>query len=255
MATFRVIGVPIATMQIPDVIAKMEEWIASRDRTHYICVTNVHVVMEGRRDPSFLEVLNAADLCIPDGMPLVWIGRIRGHELCRQVRGTDLLLDFCRATAGTGYNHCFLGGRPGVGSKLAIELQRRYPGVRVTGMFSPPFRNLTKQEDDEIIEQINRAAPDVLWVGLGCPKQERWMRDHQDKLRVPVILGVGQAFDILSGEAPQAPRWMQENGLEWFFRLCREPRRLWRRYLIYNTAFIFTLLLESAYFHSQDREK
>ena len=253
-ASFQVIGVPIAVVKTPDVIARMEEWIANRQRTHYICVTNVHVIMEGRRDPSFREVLQAADLCIPDGMPLVWIGRSRGHAIHKQVRGTDLLVTFCRTTEKTGYAHFFLGGRPGVANKLANELTRRFPGVRVAGICSPPFRKLSPQEDDEIIEQINRAAPDVLWVGLGCPKQERWMREHRDKLRVPVILGVGQAFDILSGNAPQAPRWMQERGLEWLFRLCREPRRLWRRYLVYNTQFIFALLLESLHFNLQHRE-
>ena|ERR1039458_2302099 len=250
--SFKVLGIPIAAVQIPDVVAQMEKWIAVRDRTRYICVTNVHVIMEGRRDPSFLEVLKSADLCIPDGMPLVWIGGRRGHPECRQVRGTDLLLEFCCTSAGAGYSHFFLGGRPGVAHKLAMELQRRCPGVRVAGIFSPPFRKLTELEDDEMVEQINRAAPDVLWVGLGCPKQERWMREHRDKLHVPVILAVGQAFDILSGDAPQAPRWMQENGLEWLFRLCREPRRLWRRYLIYNTKFIFALLLESLFSPSPD---
>jgi N-acetylglucosaminyldiphosphoundecaprenol N-acetyl-beta-D-mannosaminyltransferase len=244
----------IAAVQIPEVIAQMEEWIADRERNHYICVANVHVIMEGREDPSFREVLLSADLCVPDGMPLVWVGRHRGHVLPRRVWGPDLLIDFCRATKDAGYTHFFLGGRPGVAINLANELQRRFPGVGVAGICSPPYRDLAQQEDDEITEQINRAAPDVLWVGLGCPKQERWMCEHRDKLQVPVVIGVGQAFDIHSGEAPPAPVWMRENGLEWLFRLCREPRRLWRRYLIYNTKFIFALILESLYTHSQNGE-
>jgi N-acetylglucosaminyldiphosphoundecaprenol N-acetyl-beta-D-mannosaminyltransferase len=244
-ASFRVLGVPIAAVQIPDVVGRMEKWIAGRGRTRYICVANVHVIMEGRRDPSFGEVLQSADLCIPDGMPLVWIGRRRGHALYKPACGPDLLIDFCRMTNDAGYTHFFLGGRPGVANKLANELQSRFPGVRVAGIYSPPFRKLTEREDDEIAEQINRAAPDVLWVGLGCPKQERWMRQHRDKLRIPVAVGVGQAFDIHSGETPRAPIWMRENGLEWLFRLCREPRRLWRRYLIHNTQFVFALVLES----------
>jgi N-acetylglucosaminyldiphosphoundecaprenol N-acetyl-beta-D-mannosaminyltransferase len=251
-ASFQVLGVPIAAVQIPDVVAQMEMWIAGRERTHYICVANVHVIMEGRQDPSFGEVLQSADLCIPDGMPLVWIGRRRGHALYKRVCGPDLLIDFCRTTKDAGYTHFFLGGRPSVAHKLVNELQRRFPGVRVAGICSPPFRKLTQREDDEITEQINRAAPDVLWVGLGCPKQERWMREHRDNLRIPVVIGVGQAFDIHSGETPQAPLWMRENGLEWLFRLCREPRRLWRRYLIHNTKFIFALLLESLRSHSQN---
>jgi N-acetylglucosaminyldiphosphoundecaprenol N-acetyl-beta-D-mannosaminyltransferase len=245
--SFQVLGVPIAGVQIPDVVAQMEKWIAGRERTHYICVANVHVIMEGRQDPSFREVLLSADLCIPDGMPLVWIGRRRGHALYNRVYGPDLLIDFCRTTKDAGYTHFFLGGQPSVGNKLANELQRRFPGVRVAGICSPPFRKLTQREDDEITEQINRAAPDVLWVGLGCPKQERWMHEHRNNLRIPVVVGVGQAFDIHSGDIPQAPLWMRKNGLEWLFRLCREPRRLWRRYLIYNTKFIIALVLESLY--------
>ncbi|MGB7437274.1 MAG: WecB/TagA/CpsF family glycosyltransferase [Candidatus Acidiferrum sp.] len=250
--SFQVLGVPIAALQNPDVIAQMEKWIARRERTRYICVANVHVIMEARHDPSFREVLQSADLCIPDGMPLVWIGRSRGHALRKPVCGPDLLIDFCRKTEEAGYAHFFLGGRPGVANKLANKLQCRFPSMRVVGICSPPFRKLTQQEDYEIVERINRAAPDVLWVGLGCPKQERWMREHRDNLRVPVVVGVGQAFDIHSGETARAPLWMRERGLEWLFRLCQEPRRLWRRYLIYNTKFIYALLCESQHSQSQN---
>lgn len=250
-ASFQVLGVPIAAVQLPDVVAQMESWIANRDRTHYICVTNVHVIMEGRKDRSFEEVLRSADLCIPDGMPLVWIGRRRGYALHRPTCGPDLLIDFCRTTQDAKYAHFFLGGQPNIAKKLVNELQRRFPGVRVAGVCSPPFRKLTKAEDEEITEQINRAAPDVLWVGLGCPKQERWMREHRDDLRIPVVVGVGQAFDIHAGETNRAPLWMRKNGLEWFFRFCQEPRRLWRRYLICNTKFIFALLQEALNSSSQ----
>ena len=251
-ASFKVLGVPIAAVQIPDVVAKMEEWIAGRERSHYVCVANVHVIMEGLHDPSFGAVLRSADLCIPDGMPLIWVGRWQGRDLNNRVCGPDLLIDFCRMTKDAGYTHFFLGGKTGVAEKLSHELQSRFPSVQVVGTYSPPFRQLTQEEDDAITEQINRAAPDVLWVGLGCPKQERWMLEHRDKLRVPVVLGVGQAFDIHSGETPQAPIWMRENGLEWLFRLYREPRRLWRRYLIYNTKFIFSLIFESLYSKSHN---
>jgi N-acetylglucosaminyldiphosphoundecaprenol N-acetyl-beta-D-mannosaminyltransferase len=243
--SFDVLGFRIAAVQTADVIRQMEVWIAARDGTHYICVTNVHVVVEGLSDPSFATVLRSADMCVPDGMPLVWVGRSRGYSLPKRVCGPDLLIKFCEATNSSGYRHFFLGGRAGVAQKLASALQDRFAGARVAGICSPPFRTLTRAEDDEISEQINRAEPDVLWVGLGCPKQERWMLEHRDRLTVPVVIAVGQAFDIHSGNKPQAPVWMQESGLEWFFRLCQEPRRLWRRYLIYNTRFIFELLLES----------
>jgi N-acetylglucosaminyldiphosphoundecaprenol N-acetyl-beta-D-mannosaminyltransferase len=250
---FSVLGFPVAAMQIPDVVAQMERWIAGRERNHYICVANVHVIIEGRRNPSFGEVLRSADLCVPDGMPLVWLGRRQGHILPRRVYGPDLLMDFCRTTQHAGYSHFFLGGRPHVAGKLTDELRARFPDIRVAGAYSPPFRELTQEEDNALTAQINRAAPDILWVGLGCPKQERWMREHRDKLQVPVVVGVGQAFDIHSGIAPQAPTWMRENGLEWLFRLCREPRRLWRRYLVYNFMFVAMLALQLAGLRSWSR--
>jgi len=242
--TFRVLGVRLAALQIPDVIERMEAWIARRDGSRFIAVTNVHVVMEARHKPSFRKVLESADLCVPDGMPLVWVGRLRGHPLERRVYGPDLLLDFCRETHEEGYRHFFYGGAPGVPEALAEKLKERFPRLNVVGVCSPPFRPLTAEEDARQIEMIHQAAPDVLWVGLGCPKQEHWMYEHRDRLRVPVLVGVGQAFDIHSGRSRQAPAWIREHGLEWLYRLLAEPRRLWRRYLLYNSEFIVCESLE-----------
>jgi len=242
--SYRVLGVRFDAMQIPGVVARMEEWIAKREGARYIAVSNVHVLMEARHSVSFRNVLDSADLCVPDGMPLVWVGRLRGHELERRVYGPDLFLSFCRETQGKGYRHFFYGGAPGVPEALAAKLLEQFPMLQVAGTYSPPFRALTPEEDSSVVDMIHRANADVLWVGLGCPKQELWMYERRDQLRVPVLVGVGQAFDIHAGRLRQAPRWMREHGLEWLFRLAAEPRRLWRRYLIYSSEFVIFELLE-----------
>jgi N-acetylglucosaminyldiphosphoundecaprenol N-acetyl-beta-D-mannosaminyltransferase len=236
--------VRVAALQIPDVIQRMQEWILQRDGGHFIAVANVHVMMEAQHDPSFRKVLETAALCVPDGMPLVWVGRIRGHPLQRRVYGPDLLVDFCQQTQEMGYRHFFYGGAPGVPEAMTERLKKRFPRLNVVGSYSPPFRHLTAEEDARQIEMIRLAEPDVLWVGLGCPKQERWISAHLDRLEVPIILGVGQAFDIHSGRSKQAPGWLREHGLEWLYRLVAEPRRLWRRYLLYNSQFIVCESLE-----------
>jgi N-acetylglucosaminyldiphosphoundecaprenol N-acetyl-beta-D-mannosaminyltransferase len=243
-ALFQVMGVRVSAVQIPDVVTRMEEWIHRPDRCHSIAATGMHGIVEAQRDPSFKRILNTADLNVPDGTPLVWMGRRRGHVLPRRVYGPDLLLAFCEATKGENYRHFFYGGEPGVAERLAKSLQSRFPGMRVSGTFSPPFRSLNAHEQQEIANLISSAAPDIVWVGLGTPKQERWMHEHQNLLHVPVLVGVGAAFNVLSGSRRQAPRWMREHGLECLFRLLQEPRRLWRRYLIYGAHFIAYLALE-----------
>lgn len=232
-------------VQIADVVDQMKEWIRGKKGCHSIAATGMHGIVEAQHDPELKQILNATDLVVPDGMPLVWLGRRRGHSLPQRVYGPDLLLAFCEETQAQGYRHFFYGGEPGVPEQLAGSLKRRFPGIQVAGTFSPPFRPLSPEEDDEIVAMISRAAPDVLWVGLGAPKQERWMHEHRRKLSVPVVVGVGAAFDMISGRRRQAPRWMREHGLEWLFRLCQEPRRLWRRYLIYGTQFVVWIVLET----------
>jgi N-acetylglucosaminyldiphosphoundecaprenol N-acetyl-beta-D-mannosaminyltransferase len=240
--SFAVLGVRVDAVQIDDVVRQAERWIAERSGSHWVAVTGMHGVTETLHDASFLEVLNSADLVVADGMPLVWLSRLRGRPLRRRVYGPELMLTFLERTAG--YRHYFYGGAAGVAERLAGTLAARFPAMRVAGADCPPFHPLTPTEDDEAVERIHRAAPDVLWVGLSTPKQERWMHAHRGRLRVPVVLGVGAAFDIHAGTKPQAPVWLREHGLEWSYRLRQEPRRLWRRYLVYGAQFSACVLLE-----------
>jgi N-acetylglucosaminyldiphosphoundecaprenol N-acetyl-beta-D-mannosaminyltransferase len=243
---FNVLGVSVNAMQIPDVIAQMERWISVRGGCHSIAVTNVHAIMEAHHDQSFRRALNSADLVVPDGMPLVWHGRLKGYDLRRRVYGPDLTWEFFRGTQANGYTHFFFGGACGVPEKLAEQLKKYFPNLRVVGTYSPPFHSLSKDEDVQVVEMINLVRPDVLWIGLGCPKQERWMYEHRERLEVPVTVGVGAAFDFFAGRVRQAPPWMREHGLEWLFRLWQEPKRLWHRYTVYNSQFIFYSFLEAS---------
>jgi len=174
----------------------------------------------------------------------VWLSRWRGMRLKRRVYGPELMLTFCQETAGRGCRHFFYGGGPTVADGLAAALEKRFPGMVTAGTICPPFRELTPEEDRAVVDAINRASPDVLWVGLSTPKQERWMHAHRDSLKIPVMVGVGAAFDLNSGRVKQAPRWMRENGLEWCYRLLQEPGRLWRRYLILGSKFVWYVTLE-----------
>ncbi len=243
---FRVLGVRVHAVQIPDVVSLMKEWIAGRERAHSVAVTGMHGVSEAHGDPEFKRILNAADLVVPDGMPLVWLARLRGHPLRRRVYGPELMLEFCARTQGGRYRHYFYGGPPGVADLLADTLAARFPGLYVAGTCSPPFRPLTQAETAQVAREINDARPDVVWVGLSTPKQERWMHENRERLTAPVLVGVGAAFDLNTGRVKQAPRWMREHGLEWSFRLAQEPRRLWRRYLVNGPRFVWSVALELA---------
>lgn len=240
--SFKVLGVRVHAVQIPDVISQMMAWISERNACHYIAVTGMHGVSESQREPHFKKILNEADLVVPDGMPLVWLGKRHGHPLRRRVYGPELMQTFCEQT-GSRYRHFLYGGMPGVPQRLSAILQKRY-GINVVGIYSPPFRPVTAAEDQEIIERIHATNADVLWVGLSTPKQERWMHEHRARLRVPVLVGVGAAFDLNSGTTKQAPVWMRECGLEWSFRLIQEPRRLWKRYLINGSQFVLGVASE-----------
>jgi N-acetylglucosaminyldiphosphoundecaprenol N-acetyl-beta-D-mannosaminyltransferase len=237
-----VLGVGVNPVQIPGVIEILERWIAERQAPRYVAVTGMHGVSEAQHDAYFMRILRAADLVVPDGMPLVWLGRWRGFNLMRRVYGPELMATFFQQTAGR-YRHFFYGGAPGVAEKLAEVTQKKY-GINVVGIHCPPFRPLTPEEDAAVVQQIADSRADIVWVGLSTPKQERWMYEHRDKLSAPVMLGVGAAFDLNAGTLSQAPEFMRENGLEWLYRLLAEPRRLWRRYFISGGKFAWNVALE-----------
>ena len=240
-----VLGVGVSAITMADALATMDRWIATGVR-RYVCVTGVHGVMESQADPSLRDIHNRAGLVTPDGMPLVWLSRLRGHQHVERVYGPDLMLACCEASIKKGYRHFLYGGGPGVAERLATRLHERFADLQIVGMWSPPFRDLTATEEEAMIDRIASSRPDIVWVGLSTPKQERWMARYVGRLPVPVLIGVGAAFDMHAGLKRQAPRWMQRSGLEWLFRLVTEPRRLWRRYLLNNPRFICRLMLQSS---------
>ena len=236
-----ILGVKVSAITIRDAITAIEEQI--RDRApFYICVTGVHGVMECQRDSRLRAIHNASGLTVPDGMPMVWMSHWLGFPKVERVYGPDLMLATSELSARRGYRNLYYGGAPGTADRLAAALGAKYPGLNVAGTICPPFRALTPEEDDEIVAKINAARPDIVWVGLSTPAQERWMAAHAGRVHAPVLVGVGAAFDFLSGKKSQAPRWMQRHGLEWLFRMASEPRRLTKRYVRNNPVFVYRAL-------------
>ena len=208
-------------------------------RRGYVTITNVYSVSEAQRDPELRRIFNKALLSTPDGMPMVWMGRLQGQPSIRRVYGPDLVLNLCEHSLATGFSHFFCGGKPGVAEDLAEALQKRFPGLRVAGTFCPPFGPLNSEQQAALASKVREAQPDFFWVGMSTVKQERFMAEYMSILpEAKIFIGVGAAFDFLTGRVKQAPRWMMRVGLEWLFRLFQEPQRLWRRYLIYNPLFI-----------------
>lgn len=236
-----VLGVGISVLNLRTALDAITDAVRER-RKGYICVTGVHGVMEAQADAEFRRILNGAFLCTPDGMPMVWAGKLDSHAEMRRVYGPDLMLDVCAWSETSGCKHFFYGGAEGVAQLLANRLQEKYPKLQVVGTYTPPFRKLNPAEEAQLQEQIRALRPDILWVGLSTPKQEKFMAEYLPKLDVTLMVGVGAAFDFHAGRVKQAPKWMQQCGLEWFFRLCSEPRRLWKRYLRNNPVFIWKFL-------------
>jgi N-acetylglucosaminyldiphosphoundecaprenol N-acetyl-beta-D-mannosaminyltransferase len=224
-----ILGVGVSPINMDDGIATIERWISERSR-NYVCITGVHGVMESRRNQRLRRIHNEAGMVTPDGMPLVWLSRLLGKHRTERVYGPDLMRKMTAVSSQRGYRQFYYGGSEGVADKLKQALVNAHPNLEVAGTLCPPFRELTLDEDRADIDTINMARPDIIWVGLSTPKQEFWMARHLGRIEAPVMVGVGAAFDFLAGTKRQAPRWMQRNGLEWLFRLCSEPRRLWRRY-------------------------
>lgn len=240
MRRYPVLEVGVDAVTPEEAVAQILRW-AQAGQGRYVCVANVHMVMEAHDAPDFRAVVNGADLVVPDGMPLVWMLRGQGVRGQPRVYGPALTLALCAAAAREGVPVGFYGSTPATLEALVARLRAHFPGLRVAYAYSPPFRPLTVEEEAAVRAEIRRAGVRLLFVGLGCPRQERWMARQRAHLPV-VMVGVGAAFDFLAGRKPQAPRWMQQMGLEWLFRLLTEPRRLWRRYLYHNPRFVVLAL-------------
>jgi N-acetylglucosaminyldiphosphoundecaprenol N-acetyl-beta-D-mannosaminyltransferase len=225
-----ILGVKVHAINMVQALGQIQTWVEKRE-SHYVCVTPAHSVMDAYHDSELRNLMNHGDLVTPDGMSIVWLLKLSGHTHVSRVYGPDLTLAVIERGLTFGWKHFFYGGAPETPALLTAKLKEKFPNLIVSGTYSPPFRDITPVEEVEIAGVINQASPDILWVGISSPKQERWMAKFVDKLNVPVLIGVCAAFDFLSGRKAQAPLWMQRNGLEWFFRLITEPHRLWKRYV------------------------
>jgi N-acetylglucosaminyldiphosphoundecaprenol N-acetyl-beta-D-mannosaminyltransferase len=233
-----VLGVPLSLTDYDDAITWMDASVAHREKG-YVCVAATHTIMVCNEDPELREAVLNASMTLPDGQPLVWAMNALGGDLEQRVYGPELMARYCERAALNGTRMYLYGGRDqGALVQLALNLRRRFPGVKIVGGYSPPHRDLSEEEEDAIVGEVNNSRADVVWVGVGAPKQEKWMAAMRGRLDAPVLVGVGAAFDFHAGLVPQAPLWMQSAGLEWTFRLAHEPRRLWRRYARYNPRFV-----------------
>lgn len=245
-AEFRVCDVRIHAVQVDDALAIVRRWMEGERAFHYVSSTNVNNVAIALESPEYYQVMERADLSLPDGVPFLWYGRFKGFRLYKRC-GIEELMEavFEMSNQGSTYSHFFYGNTPEVLADLKARLLRRYPRLNIAGMFSPPFRPLSAQEDEKHVSMINDSGADFLWVSLGCPKQEKWLYDHRDKLRVVVGGGSGAVFNFFSGQTLKAPGWVRYMGLEWILRLLIEPRRLYRRYLLKYPKFVVQFLLHS----------
>lgn len=242
MDRINVLGVGVSAINLEQALAEIERWVSARAPS-YVCVCTVHGVMDCQRFDDLKQVFNSAGMVTPDGMPLVWLGRAQ-HAHVSRVYGPDLMLAEFDSSSSSGHRHFLYGGGGGTGGKLAAAMRARFPKLEIVGVLEPPFASLDQLVSPETAATINAARPDVVWVGIGSPKQERWMARMRPLLDAPVLIGVGAAFDFHSGAVRQAPGWMQRAGLEWLFRLVTNPRRLWRRYLVDNPWFVWALTMQ-----------
>jgi N-acetylglucosaminyldiphosphoundecaprenol N-acetyl-beta-D-mannosaminyltransferase len=240
-----ILGVGVSPIAMDEALQTIQKWITSRTK-HFVCVTSVHGIMECQANLRLREAHSTAGLVVPDGMPVVWMAQQLGYGDTRQVYGPDLMRRLSDISARSGYRHFYYGGAPGIAELLRERMTQAHPALQVVGTLCPPFRPMTPEEDAAAITQINAANPDIVWVGLSTPKQELWMYEHTGVLNAPVLIGVGAAFDFLSGHKRQPPRWVQKTPLQWLFRLVSEPRRLWRRYVWIVPVFIWRAGLQLA---------
>ena len=238
-----ILGVGVHALNMRTAVDTLEAAVLDGTRG-YVAVTGVHGIMEAQDDPAFMEILNNSLLTTPDGMPTVWIGRHRGHREMDRVYGPELMPAVCYRSVRNRHSHFLYGGQPGVAEQLADALKTQVPGIRIVGTYTPPFRPLNAVEEEELTAMLEELRPDYFWVGLSTPKQERFMARYSGRLPTTIMIGVGAAFDIVSGRVKDAPRWVKRSGMQWLHRLLQEPSRLWRRYLTNNPRFVWRLMLE-----------
>ncbi len=238
-----VLGVGISVLNLDSAVSTLAAALAE-GRRGYVCVTGVHGVMESQADPELRRLHNASLLTTPDGMPMVWAGRLAGHRTMSRVYGPELMEKVLAWSQHSGSTHFFYGGNTGVAEELQARLEQRFPGIRIVGTYTPPFRPMTAAEETALVEQVAAVKPDFFWVGLSTPKQERFMAAYGPRLDTRILLGVGAAFDFHAGRVVQAPRWIQRSGFEWLYRTGREPRRLWKRYATNNPRFVWRFGLQ-----------
>jgi len=235
--TVPVLKANIDAVSWPDALARISQWASARE-SRYVCICNAHSVVTAGMDPEFDTVVAQADMATPDGAPVAWMIRKLGHPAQQRINGPDLMWKYCELAAKRSDESIYLyGGAPETLQILQRTLLQRFPGLKIAGIESPPFRPATEEEDAQTVARINASGAGTVWVSLGCPKQEKWMAAHRGRVNA-VMVGVGAAFDYHAGTIQRAPKWMQNMGLEWLERLCSEPRRLWRRYLVTNTLFV-----------------
>ncbi|MDI6704120.1 MAG: WecB/TagA/CpsF family glycosyltransferase [bacterium] len=239
-----IMGIDIDSIGFEEAIERIEGFISQRS-IHYIVTPNVDHLIKLQKDEEFREIYKNASMVLPDGVPLLWAGRFLGTPLKEKVSGSDLFPALCKVSSEKGYRLFFLGSTDHVLKKVCKILKSRYPNLKITGAYAPSFKIMeNKKENEEIIRMIKSKRPDILFVGLGAPKQERWIYRNLKRINVPVSIGIGISFDYMAGEIRRAPKWMQRIGLEWFYRLLQEPKRLWKRYLIDDMKFFYYILLQ-----------
>lgn len=238
-----VLGVKISAINMRLAVDLVEHSIAIGNRG-YVCVTGVHGVMEAQRDPRLRHALNEAFINTPDGMPMSWIGHLQGFREMDRVFGPEFMTAICQLSVERNYRNFLYGGKPGVAEELRQVLLNKFPGLQIVGTYTPPFRDLAAEEENRLITQVQESRPHIIWVGLSTPKQERFMAQYIDKLQVPLLVGVGAAFDYHTGRIRDCAPWIKRAGLQWLHRLMQDPGRLWRRYLHNNPAFIYSAALQ-----------
>jgi N-acetylglucosaminyldiphosphoundecaprenol N-acetyl-beta-D-mannosaminyltransferase len=242
-----VLGVKVSAINLSIAVHLAGQWIAA-GKPGYVCATGVHGIMEAQSDPELRHILNHAAINAPDGMPMSWVGWLQGFLTMDRVFGPDFLSAMCRLSVERGYRNFLYGGKPGVAELLSKALQARFPGLQIVGTYTPPFRNLTSREEEELAAQVRASTPHIIWVGLSTPKQERFMAQYVERLETPLLVGVGAAFDYHTGRIRDCPGWVKRAGLQWLHRLIQDPVHLWRRYLRHNPTFLWHIACQLAGF-------